>query len=56
MIPLGEPNSDAPFNLGFACAAATMYRENGVFIAFNGKIWDPDDVKKNIEDMRFEQT
>ncbi len=56
MIPLGEPNSDAPFNLGFASAAAMMLQESGVVIAFNAKIWNPDDVKKNLEDLRFEET
>lgn len=55
MIPLGEPNSDAPFNLGFACATAMMHRKNGVIIAFNGKIWDPGEVRKNLEELVFEE-
>lgn len=54
MIPLGHENSDAPFNLGFACGAAMMLAEGGVVVAFNAKVWDPDDVKKNLEDLRFE--
>lgn len=36
--------------------ASTGTRNRRVFIAFNGKVWDPDHVKKNLEDLRFEQT
>lgn len=56
MIPLGQENSDAPFNLGFACGAAMMLRESGVYIAFNSRVWNPDKVHKNLEDLRFEET
>ncbi len=56
MIPLGEENSDAPFNLGYACAMLMTLRESGVMIAFNAKNWHPSGVKKNIEGLRFEET
>ncbi len=55
MMPLGQPGSDAPYNLGFASAAAMMLRESGVYIAFNARLWDPDEVRKNLEELRFEE-
>jgi hypothetical protein len=33
-----------------------MLQESGVFIAFNSRIWDPDKVRKNFEELRFEET
>lgn len=46
MIPYAIENSDALFNLGFACACAQTLPA-GVYIAMNGRIFAWDDVKKN---------
>ncbi|MEB0137814.1 MULTISPECIES: asparaginase domain-containing protein [unclassified Undibacterium] len=46
MIPYEIANSDALFNLGFACAAAQMLPA-GVHVAMNGKIFPWHDVQKN---------
>ncbi|MFZ6848371.1 asparaginase domain-containing protein [Undibacterium sp. RuRC25W] len=46
MIPYDIANSDAFFNLGFACAAAQLLPA-GVHVAMNGKIFPWDDVQKN---------
>lgn len=55
MTPLQEwYPGDAPFNLGFAISA--LLREKpGIYIAMNGRIFDPDKVRKNIEKERFEE-
>ncbi len=45
--------SDATFNIGCAVAAAQTL-EHGVYIAMNGRIWDPRHVRKNREANRFE--
>ncbi len=45
--------SDAVFNVGCAVAACQTL-ENGIFIAMNGRIWDPDHVRKNRGANRFE--
>jgi L-asparaginase len=29
---------------------------DGVYIAMNGRIWDPERVRKNVEANRFEET
>ncbi|MGA9341649.1 MAG: asparaginase domain-containing protein [Rhodanobacteraceae bacterium] len=45
--------SDAVFNIG--CAVATVQiMPPGVYIAMNGRIWDPRSVRKNRDANRFE--
>ena len=46
MIPYEIDNSDALFNLGFACAAAQILAA-GVYVAMNGQIFAWDNVQKN---------
>ncbi|HRQ64730.1 MAG TPA: asparaginase domain-containing protein [Xanthomonadaceae bacterium] len=45
--------SDAVFNVGTAVGAVQALPE-GVYIAMNGRIWDPMRVRKNVEANRFE--
>lgn len=45
--------SDAVFNIGCAVAAVQTLAD-GVYIAMNGRIWDPDKVRKNVAANRFE--
>jgi L-asparaginase len=45
--------SDAVFNIGCAVAAAQAL-DPGVHIAMNGRIWDPQKVRKNRSENRFE--
>lgn len=45
--------SDAVFNIGCAVGAVQTLSP-GVWIAMNGKIWDPKQVRKNREENRFE--
>ncbi len=45
--------SDAEFNIGCAVGAVQCL-ENGVYIAMNGRIWDPARVRKNVAANRFE--
>ncbi|MBC3920796.1 asparaginase [Undibacterium sp. CY18W] len=46
MIPYEIANSDAFFNLGFACSAAQLLPA-GVHVAMNGKVFAWDNVQKN---------
>ena len=46
MVPYQITQSDALFNLGFACAAANLAAA-GVYIAMNGQLFAWDDVMKN---------
>ena len=46
MVPYQITQSDALFNLGFACAAANL-AATGVYIAMNGQLFSWDDVMKN---------
>ena len=46
MVPYQIAQSDALFNLGFACAAASLAAV-GVYIAMNGQLFLWDDVMKN---------
>ena len=55
MIPHSVAESDAMFNLGFACAAAQAL-PHGVFVAMNGQIFGWDGVRKNRVAGRFETT
>lgn len=52
---LGTVNyTDAPFNLGYALASLQQLDE-GVYIAMNGKVFNWDNVIKNIDNKRFER-
>lgn len=46
-------DSDAIFNIGCAVGAVQSLPP-GVYIAMNGKIWDPAQVRKNRSENRFE--
>ena len=46
--------TDAVFNIASAMMAAQTLLE-GVYIAMNGKAFDPDKTRKNVELNRFEQ-
>ncbi|MDO1501669.1 asparaginase domain-containing protein [Winogradskyella maritima] len=48
-------NTDAPFNLGFAICALE-FLENGVYVAINGQLLDWNNVTKNLETNKFEQS
>jgi L-asparaginase len=52
--PARSKVSDAPFNVGSAVAALQILPA-GVYIAFNGRIYDPSKIKKNMELNRFEE-
>jgi L-asparaginase len=45
--------SDADFNIGTAVGAVQCLPP-GVYIAMNGRIWDPTKVRKNVAANRFE--
>ena len=45
--------SDAEFNIGTAVGAVQSLPP-GVYIAMNGRIWDPAAVRKNVDANRFE--
>lgn len=47
-------DSDIPFNLGFAFAAALL-AERGVYVAMNGKLFSWNTVRKNREQNIFEE-
>ena len=51
--PARFEGSDAEFNIGCAVGAAQTLGD-GVYIAMNGRIWDPLRVRKNREANRFE--
>lgn len=53
MIPYALENSDALFNLGFACGVAQTL-PHGVYVAMNGQVFDWDKVQKNREAGCFE--
>ena len=46
-------DSDAIFNIGCALGAVQSL-EPGVYIAMNGKVWNPEEVRKNRRANRFE--
>ena len=46
-------DSDAIFNIGCAVGAVQALRP-GVYIAMNGKVWNPEHVRKNTSQNRFE--
>ncbi len=51
--PARFEGSDAVFNIGCAVGAVQALG-SGVYIAMNGRIWDPLKVRKNVEANRFE--
>ena len=51
--PARFEGSDAEFNIGCAIGAVQSLPE-GVYIAMNGRVWNPDKVRKNVEANRFE--
>ena len=46
-------DSDAIFNIGCAVGAVQALSP-GVYIAMNGKVWNPEHVRKNVRQNRFE--
>jgi len=54
MYPAQFRDSDAVFNIGCAVTGAQIL-EPGVYIAMNGRIYNPRDVRKNVELNRFEE-
>ncbi len=52
--PARFKDSDAVFNIGFAVAAAQTL-SSGVYVAMNGQIFDPEDVRKNRSANQFER-
>jgi L-asparaginase len=54
MEPARFKYSDAAFNIGCAVAAVQVLTP-GVYVAMNGRIFDPDRVKKNLEQNWFEE-
>jgi L-asparaginase len=51
--PARFQGSDAVFNIG--CAVGAMQAlPDGVYIAMNGRVWDPQRVRKNHDANRFE--
>ena len=55
MVPYEVVDSDALFNLGFACAAAQVLAP-GIYVAMNGQVFAWDAVRKNRAAGRFEAT
>ena len=53
MQPARMRDTDARFNLGFASAAVQLLPV-GVYLAMNGRIFDPCEVRKNRARNRFE--
>lgn len=54
MVPFAKKNSDALFNLGFALGAIKLLPK-GVYVAMNGRIFDCNNVKKNVKKGIFEK-
>ena len=54
MQPARFKSSDAEFNIGAAVAAVQLLPP-GVYIAMNGRIFEPDKVRKNRKLNRFEE-
>jgi L-asparaginase len=51
--PARFQGSDAVFNIGCAVGAVQTLGD-GVYIAMNGRVWDPSTVRKNRDANRFE--
>ncbi|MEZ4753756.1 MAG: asparaginase domain-containing protein [Bdellovibrionota bacterium] len=54
MYPAQFRDSDAVFNIGCAITAAQILAP-GVYITINGKVFNPEKTRKNIELNRFEE-
>lgn len=54
MYPAQFRDSDAVFNIGCAVTAAQILRP-GIYIVMNGRIFNPQDIRKNVELNRFEE-
>ncbi len=46
--------SDAFFNIGYA-VAVVQFLPPGVYVAMNGRVFDPQTSRKNVADNRFER-
>lgn len=53
LTPARFKRSDAEFNIGFAVAAVQTLPP-GIYIAMNGRLFDPEHVRKNRDANRFE--
>jgi len=53
IVPAEKENSDAQFNVGAALAAVQLL-PIGVYVCMNGKIFDWDNVRKNLKTGFFE--
>jgi L-asparaginase len=53
LAPARFRGSDAEFNIGCAVGAVQCLPP-GVYIAMNGRVWDPARVRKNVAENRFE--
>ena len=53
LTPARFKSTDAEFNIGFAFAAVQTLPE-GVYIAMNGQLFDPQNVRKNRDANQFE--
>lgn len=54
MMPARFRSTDAEFNVGCAITAVQILPP-GVYIAMNGRIFNPDKARKNVEQNRFEE-
>ena len=52
--PARSKVSDAPFNIGSAVTAVQLLPA-GVYLAFNGRIYHPGKIRKNMELNKFEE-
>ncbi len=55
LSPAKFQNSDAIFNIGCAISAVQTLK-HGAWIVMNGRVWHPDQVKKNRDENRFVRT
>ena len=53
LSPARFRGADAEFNVGTAVGAVQCLPP-GVYIAMNGRVWDPRKVRKNVQENRFE--
>ena len=53
MAPAKFRETDAIFNIGFAVAAVQTLPA-GIYIAMNARIFDPETIRKNVAENRFE--
>jgi L-asparaginase len=55
MQPAAFKETDAAFNVGCAILALQILPE-GVYVAMNGRVYDPHQARKNTTIDRFEET